>query len=118
MNIFLWIIQGVAALLYVPGGAYKIFKTDQMPGFTRRIPRGVWQAIGLLELVGGIALILPGSLVGLPNLNGIAAMVLALETVAIAAFYGRQSTRMMAANPFFWAVIQAVLAIIVAYGRL
>jgi hypothetical protein len=118
MNIFLWIVQGIAALLYVPGGAFKIFKTDAMPGFTRRIPSGAWKVIGLVELLGGIALVVPGSMVGIPTLNGVAAAVLGLETLAIAAFYGRQSTKMMAANPFFWSVIQLVLVAIIAFGRM
>jgi hypothetical protein len=116
MNVFLWVLQGLLALLYVSGGAYKIFKVDQLTGY-REFSRGTWQALGALELAGGIFLILPGSLTGIPMLNGVAALVLALETIAVMITYARHSTRMKAANPFVWALAQGAMALVVAYGR-
>ena len=53
----------------------------------------------------------------MPTLTPIAAAALALETLALAGLYGRYSLQLTAANPLAWAVLMALLAAFVAYGR-
>ena len=118
MNIVLWVIQILLALFFISGGAYKVLKADQMPGYLRSIPRGAWQALGVIEFLGGLALVIPGSFVGIPGLTAIAAAVLAVESLVLAAIYGRQSVKLSSANPFVYAVPMTVLAAFIAYGRM
>ena len=117
MNTFLWILQLVLALFYVAGGAYKTFMFDELAGAMNALPRGGWRALGVVEMVGGILLILPGATGWMPHLTALAAAVLTVETLALAAFYASYSLAVAATNPLVWAVVMALLVAIVAYGR-
>jgi uncharacterized membrane protein YphA (DoxX/SURF4 family) len=118
MNILLWVIQILLAVFFIAGGAYKVMKADQMPGYLKSIPRAAWRGLGLIELVGGILLVIPGTALGTPALTSIAAAVLTVESLVLAAFYGRQSIKLSAANPFVYAVPLAALAAFIAYARM
>ena len=59
MNVVLWILQAALAFLYLAGGAYKVFKVDELANHVRGLPRGGWRALGVLEMLGGILLIVP-----------------------------------------------------------
>jgi uncharacterized membrane protein YphA (DoxX/SURF4 family) len=54
MNILLWVLQVLAALLYGASGVMKVFMFDkvseQVPSFGA-LPREAWMALGILELV-------------------------------------------------------------------
>ena len=54
MNILLWSLQALAALLYTASGVMKVFMFDKIsadqPSFGA-LPRGAWMALGILELV-------------------------------------------------------------------
>ena len=117
MNVFLWILQIALAILCLSGGAYKMSKPDALAKQVRTISPGWWRALGAVELLGGLLLILPAALNWMPLLTPIAAAVLALETVFLAGLYGRQSLKLVAANPLVWAAAMGVMAIFVAYGR-
>lgn len=117
MSVLLWILQGVVALLCVSGGGFKLANPADLTKQFRSVSAGLWRVVGLIEVVGGVLLILPGATGWMPVLTPIAAGVLALENLALAAFYGRSSTKMVAANPFLWAVLIMVLAAVVAIGR-
>jgi uncharacterized membrane protein YphA (DoxX/SURF4 family) len=60
MNILLWVLQVLAALLYGSSGVMKVFMFDkvseQVPSFGA-LPRKVWMALGILELVCTVGLI-------------------------------------------------------------
>jgi hypothetical protein len=118
MNVLLWVIQIALAVLYLAGGYYKAFKFDSLAGHMRAISRGGWRALGVLEMVGGVLLILPLAAANLnPILTPVVAAVLALETFALAALYARYSRRVAATNPMVWAIVMGVLAAFLAYGR-
>jgi uncharacterized membrane protein YphA (DoxX/SURF4 family) len=110
MNVVLWILQAALAFLYLAGGAYKVFKVDELANHVRALPRGGWRALGVLEMLGGILLIVPAA-------TALAAAVLALETLALAGLYARHSLKLTAANPFVWAAVMGLLVAFVAYGR-
>jgi hypothetical protein len=46
MNILLWILQAALAFLYISGGAYKVFKFDQLANHMHVLSRGGWRVLG------------------------------------------------------------------------
>src|SRR4051812_31841257 len=84
MNILLWVLQGLAALLYAASGIMKIFMFDKISKDVRSfdvLPRQVWMALGVVELVCVVGLIVPGAFHWQPWLTVAAAAVLALESL-------------------------------------
>ena len=110
MNVLLWVIQVALAFLYLSGGAYKVFKFDALANHMRALPRGGWRALGVLEMVGAVLLVVPA-------VTPLAAAALALETLALGGLYTRYSLKLAATNPMVWAVVMGLLAAFVAYGR-
>jgi DoxX-like protein len=117
MNIVLWVLQVALALLYLSGGAYKLFKSDELVNHVRALSLGRWRALGVLEMLGGVLLVVPAAVNWMPVLTPIAAAVLALETLALAGMYAQRSLKLTAANPLLWAAVMGLLAAFVAYGR-
>ena len=84
MNILLWVLQGLAALLYTASGTMKIFMFDKISADVRSfaaLPRTVWTALGILELVCVAGLIVPAVFHWRPMLTVVAAALLALESL-------------------------------------
>jgi hypothetical protein len=117
MNIVLWILQVVLALLFLAGGGFKAFVPDDVANQIKAVPRSGWRAIGVFELLGAILLIVPAATNWRPELTPLVAAVLALESLALAALYARVSRKLVAANPLVYVVPMGLLAVIVAYGR-
>jgi len=117
MNVLLWILQIALALLYLAGGSYKVFKFDQLATHLRALPRGGWRALGVLEMLGAVLLVVPAAVNWMPVLTPLAAAVLALETLVLAGLYARYSLKVAATNPMVWAVVMGLLTAFVAYGR-
>src|SRR5262245_29866632 len=108
MNAVLWVLQLALAFLYLSGGAYKTFKFDELAKQMRALSHGGWRALGVLEMLGAVLLIVPAAATWRPGLTPLAAAVLALETLALAAVYARYSLRLTAANPLVWSVVMGV----------
>lgn len=117
MNVLLWILQGVLALLYLSGGAYKLFSFDEVASQMSALSRTGWGAVGALEMAGAVLLIVPAAAKWMPMLTPLGASVLALETLALAALYARYSLAIAVTNPLVWSVVMGLMAIFVAYGR-
>ena len=117
MNALLWIFQAALALLYLSGGAYKVFSFDELANQLSALSRGGWRALGMLEILGGVLLIIPAAVRWMPLLTPLAAAVLAVETLALAGLYAQYSLKVAATNPLVWSVIMGLLAVFVAYGR-
>lgn len=117
MNILLWVLQAVLALLYLSGGAYKVFSFDELAKQLDALSRGAWSALGVLEMVGAILLIVPAAVKWMPVLTPAAAAVLTLETLALTGLYAHYSLKLDATNPLVWSVVMALLVAFVAYGR-
>ncbi len=83
MNILLWVLQVLAALLYGASGVMKVFMFDkisvQIQSFGA-LPRKAWMVLGTLELLCTVGLVVPGALRWHPSLTALAATVLALES--------------------------------------
>jgi uncharacterized membrane protein YphA (DoxX/SURF4 family) len=117
MNILLWVLQVVAALLYGASGYMKVFMFDKItegvPSFGA-LPRSVWRGLGVLELVGTAALILPSALHWQPSLTVVAAIALTIESLLFVAVHVKYRE---VAPTILSAVLGALMAFI-AYGRL
>ena len=117
MNIVLWVLQIALAFLYLAGGSYKVFKFDELSNQMRTLPRGGWRALGMLEMVCAVLLIVPAAANRMPVLTPLAAAALALESLALAGLYARYSLELTATNPLVWVVMMGLMAAVVAYGR-
>jgi hypothetical protein len=117
MNVLLWVIQGVLALLFLAGGAYKLSSCDELAKQFSAVSRGGWRVLGVIEVLGAGLLVVPAAANWVPVLTPIAAAVLALESLALAGVYARNSLKLTAENPLVYAVIMAILAAFVAFGR-
>lgn len=117
MNILRWVLQIVAALLYGSSGVMKLFMFDKIshdvPSFGA-LPRKVWMALGVLELLCVIGLIAPLAFHWHPMLSGLAATLLAIESLV---FVGVHMKYREKASIVMSAVLGLVMAFI-AYGHL
>jgi len=84
MNIVLWVLQILAALLYGASGVMKVFMFEKIsqdvPSFGA-LPRQAWMALGILELVCTVGLIVPAAFRWRPHLTVLAAALLAAESL-------------------------------------
>jgi hypothetical protein len=117
MNILLWVLQVVLALLYLAGGGFKAVNPADPAKQIRAIRPAAWRALGVFEVMGAVLLIVPAAAKWMPALTPLAAAALALETLALAAVYARYSLKVTAANPLVYAVPMALMAVLVAFGR-
>ena len=82
MNILLWVLQGLASLLYGASGVMKVFLFDKISGGVPSfgaLPREAWTALGILELVCAVGLIVPAAFHWQPKLTVLAASLLDLH---------------------------------------
>ena len=114
MNIALWIIQVLLALLFLFAGAMKLIMpieemTKQMPV---AIPGLFLRFIGVCEVLGGLGLILPGLLRIKTWLTPLAAVSLVILMIGAMAF-----SFMIGVTAAIPALVTGLLAAFVAYGR-
>lgn len=116
MNILLWVLQGVAALIFGASGAMKVFLFDKVshdvPSFGA-LPRNVWTALGVLELVCTVGLIVPDVLHWLPRLTVLAAAILAVESLLFVWVH----LKYREVAPIAMSAVLGVVMAFVAYGR-
>ncbi len=118
MDLAMWIVQGLLALVFVLAGISKLAqpyeKLAERMGYVKDFPPGVIRGIGVLEVLGGIGVILPAFTGILPWLTPLAAFGLALNMAgAMATHLRRGEYPMLVGN-----LVLLVLAAFVAYGRL
>ena len=114
MNILLWILQILLAIWNIIGGIYTITNFDQLKGaWANDLPRPVWLAIGGLQALFALALILAPAILALPKLTTLAAAYLAANALLGCALFSQY-----AGFPgLLWGVIPGILAAFVAYER-
>jgi hypothetical protein len=117
MNILLWVLQVLSAFLFGASGCMKIFMFDKIskdvPSFGA-LPRKVWMALGVVELVCTVGLIVPAAFHWQPALTVVAATVLAIESIVfvwVHVKYRETATIIMSG------VLGLIMAFI-AYGRM
>ena len=117
MNILLWVLQVLAALVYVGSGVMKVFMFEKIsegvPSFGA-LPHQAWMALGILELVCTVGLIVPAAFHWQPVLTVVAATVLAIESLVfvwVHAKYREIATIIMSG-------VLGLLMAFIAYGRM
>ena len=117
MNILLWVLQVLAALLYGASGTMKVFMFDKISAEVKSfgaLPREVWMGLGILELVCMVGLIVPAAFHWHTALTAVAATVLAIESLVfvwVHIKYGQIS-------PIILSGVLGLLMAFIAYGRM
>ena len=118
MNVVLWIVAGVLAAAFLGAGLMKLGQpkkklADSGMGWTNDFSDGAVKAIGALEVLGALGLILPAVFDVATVLVPIAATGLALLMLGAAATHARRKeSQMIVVN-----VVLFALAAFVAWGR-
>jgi uncharacterized membrane protein YphA (DoxX/SURF4 family) len=117
MNIVLWVVQILLALVFAMAGIMKVSqpfeKLAQNMEWVKNVGlRGV-RLIGILEILGAIGLILPAVTGILPWLTPVAAIGLALTMIGAMITHGRRGEF---PNMGFNLVL-LLLAVFIVYGR-
>jgi hypothetical protein len=117
MNILLWVLQVIAALLYGASGVMKVFMVDRIskdvPSFGA-LPREAWMALGILELVCMVGLIVPAAFHWKPALTVVAATVLTIESLV----FVRVHARYREVTSIILSGVLGLLMAFIAYGRM
>ena len=118
MNIVLWILQVLLALLFLFAGGTKLVlsaETLTQMGSPNQIVMPIWfiRFIGVVEVLGALGLILPGVFKTRQNLTTLAAVGLAIVMVGAVVLTIMGDGVAMAITPF----VTLLLLLFVAYGR-
>ena len=116
MNIVLWVLQIFGALLYASSGVMKVFMFDKVshdvPSFGA-LPRNAWTALGILELLCTVGLIVPSALRWHPSLTVLAASLLAIEAIVFIGVH----VKYRETTPIIMSAVLGILMAFIAYGR-
>ena len=117
MNRLLWVLQILAALLYGSSGVMKVFMFERIrqdvPSFGA-LPREAWMALGILELVCTIGLIVPAAFHWRPRLTSLAAIVLTIESLVFVWVHVQYHE----IAPMIMSGVLGLLMAFIAYGRM
>jgi uncharacterized membrane protein len=117
VNLLLWVLQVLGALLYGSSGVMKVFMFDKVshdvPSFGA-LPRQAWLILGILELVCTVGLIVPAAFHSQPTLTILAAAILAVESLVFVGVHikYRELTPMIMSGGL------GLLMAFIAYGRM
>jgi len=117
MNILLWVLQVLAALVYGASGVMKVFMFDKVsegvPSFGA-LPREAWMTLGIVELVCTVGLIVPAAFHWKPALTVAAATVLAIESLVFIWVH----VQYRELPPIIMSGVLGLLMAFIAYGRM
>ena len=118
MNILLWIIQILLALLFLfAGGTKLVLSTETLTsmGSPNQIVLPVWfiRFIGVVEVLGALGLILPGLFRRQQHLTSLAALGLTIVMIGAVVTTAMGDGFKMAITP----LVVGLLCAFVAYGR-
>lgn len=117
MNVLLWVLQVVAVLLYGASGVMKVFLFDKVSGDVRSfgaLPRGAWMALGILELVCAVGLVVPAALRWHPAITVVSAVALAVESLVFIWVH----VKYREIGPVLMSGVLGLLMAFIAYGRM
>jgi uncharacterized membrane protein YphA (DoxX/SURF4 family) len=113
MNITLWILQGLLALLFLFAGSMKFVMTVEEMTKQMWLPGWFLHFIGVCEVLGGLGLILPWLTHIRPRLTPLAATGLAMIMVGATVI----TLMIMDIASALIPLVVGILAAFVAYGR-
>ena len=117
MNTAVWIAQGLLALAMLAAGGMKLAQSKEQlmasgnMDWTEDFPEGQIKAIGLLEVLAGLGLVLPAALDIAPDLVAFAAVGVVLLMLGAAATHLRRGEKQMVPVNFVLLAIAAFIAI-------
>jgi uncharacterized membrane protein YphA (DoxX/SURF4 family) len=117
MNILLWVLQVLGALVYAASGFMKVFMFDKISGDVQSfgaLPRQVWTTLGIIELLCTVGLIVPAALHWKPSLTVVAATVLAIESLLFIWVH----VQYREIPPIILSGLLGLLMAFIAYGRM
>jgi len=117
MNVLLWVLQIIAALLYAASGVMKVFMFDKVSGDVPSfgaLPREGWMTLGIVELLCVVGLIVPSALRWHPTLTVYATIVLAIESLVFIWVH----VKYRETGAIIFSAVLGVMMAFVAYGRL
>ena len=117
MNILLWVLQILAALIYAASGVMKVFMLDKIREGVQSfdaLPKQAWIALGILELVCVVGLIVPSVFRWHPTLTVVAASLLAIESLVFIGVHVKYNE----ISPIVMSVVLGLLMAFIAYGRM
>jgi uncharacterized membrane protein len=120
MNIALWIVAGLLAVVYVGSGGLEVLASKQWiagtgpaAGWTEDFSAAAIKVIGALEVLGGLGLVLPAVVGIAPDLVPVAALGLVMIMVgAVVTRISRREYKLMLLD-----MVYVVLLAFVAWGR-
>lgn len=116
MNMLLWVLQVLGALVYGASGVMKVFMFDKVtadvPSFGA-LPRQAWTILGIVELVCAVGLIAPAAFHWKPSLTVAAATVLAIESLV----FIWEHVHYREIPPIIMSAVLGLLMAFIAYGR-
>ena len=112
VNVVLWTVQGFLALFFIAAGAPKLFGRglERWTGFSN-LPRAEVVSIGIAEVLGAVALVLPMAIGALQWLTPLVALGLGIIVLMASGFHQRADERLPALETALWASLAAVVAI-------
>ncbi len=117
MNIALWVIQALLALVFLGAGIRKVSqpidKLKKDMSWVEGSSPAIVRLVGILEILGGLGLILPAATRILPWLTPVAAIGLALTMIGAIIVHLRRKEASRLSIP----VVLLILALIIVYGR-
>ena len=117
MNILLWVLQVLAALLYGSSGVMKVFMFDKVsqdvPSFGA-LPLKAWMTLGVVELVCTVGLIVPAAFHWQPPLTILVATILAVESLVFVGVH----IKYREIAPMILSGVLGLLLAFIAYGRM
>jgi uncharacterized membrane protein YphA (DoxX/SURF4 family) len=117
MNVLLWIVAGVLAAAFLVAGLTKLTQPKEKlaarMGWVEDFSPGVVKAIGALEVLAAIGLILPAALDVVPVLVALAAVGLVVLMAGAAITHARRhEPQLVVVN-----AVLLLLAVVVLWGR-
>jgi uncharacterized membrane protein YphA (DoxX/SURF4 family) len=119
MNVVLWIVAGVLALVFLAAGLTKLSRPKEKlsaskgMGWTNDVSAGMIKIIGGLEVLAAIGLILPAALGVAPVLVPLAALGLVLVMIGAVVTHVRRKESQAVLTP----LVLLILAAVVVWGR-
>jgi uncharacterized membrane protein YphA (DoxX/SURF4 family) len=118
MNIALWIIAGLLAVTFLASGAMKLIRSNEElaaagMGFATDFSTGAVNAIGVLEILAAVGLILPAALGIAPVLVPLAAVGLVVVMAGAIVVHLRRHE----GQGIVVSLVLLALAVLVVWGR-
>jgi uncharacterized membrane protein YphA (DoxX/SURF4 family) len=116
MNIALWLLQGLLAVLFVAIGSMKVFSYDKFKAQSGADApsKGLTAFIGVSEIAGGLGLVIPWATGFFPVLTPIAAAALGVVTALGVGYHLQHRHPLVKMLPTLGFL---VLSAVVAWGR-